>query len=197
LHAPVCIEADAIAPGKPRRDLWVTPDHAVHCGGSLIPVKLLVNGRSIRQVSAPSFRIHHLELDRHDLILAEGLEVESYLDVGRGRRGFASIAQTLEPLTATETIAAYRARGYLPLCLEPDQVRPVWSEIAARSSRPMAVTRWTSEPCLCLEVDGIPISPSSVEGNVHWFTLRQPAASGGPGWMTAAGSGSRSARSTA
>jgi len=45
-------------------------------------VKLLINGTSIAQVKRSKVTYFHIELERHDVILAEGLPVESYLDTG-------------------------------------------------------------------------------------------------------------------
>ena len=45
-------------------------------------MKLLINGTSIVQVKRGTVTYHHVELPEHAVILAEGLAVESYLDVG-------------------------------------------------------------------------------------------------------------------
>ena len=79
---PIRIQAGAFAPNTPRRDLLLSPDHAVYVDGRLIPVRYLVNGASIAQVETDSVTYWHVELDRHDVILAEGLAAESYLDTG-------------------------------------------------------------------------------------------------------------------
>jgi autotransporter passenger strand-loop-strand repeat protein len=79
---PVRIAAGAFGPAGPRRDLWLSPDHAVFVEDSLIPVKCLINGSTIAQVPVPGVTYFHLELPRHEVLLAEGLPVESYLDTG-------------------------------------------------------------------------------------------------------------------
>ncbi len=79
---PVRVSAGAFGPGLPEYDLFLSPDHAVFVTGVLVPVKLLVNGASIVQVKRDQVRYFHVELPRHDVILAEGLPVESYLDIG-------------------------------------------------------------------------------------------------------------------
>ena len=60
----------------------LSPDHAVYVDCVLIPIRLLANGRTVRQVPVDRVTYHHVELDRHDILLAEGLPVESYLDTG-------------------------------------------------------------------------------------------------------------------
>jgi hypothetical protein len=79
---PVRISADAFGPGLPCRDLFLSPNHAVYVGEVLIPVQRLVNGTSITQVSIDTVSYYHIELEQHDVVLAEGMPVESYLDTG-------------------------------------------------------------------------------------------------------------------
>ena len=79
---PVRIAAHAFGRGLPKRDLFLSPDHAVFVNGVLIPVKYLINGRGIRQMAVRQVTYYHVELPRHAVLLAEGLPAESYLDVG-------------------------------------------------------------------------------------------------------------------
>jgi hypothetical protein len=83
---PVRIGAGAFGPGCPGRDLRLSPDHAVYVGGALTPVRYLINGASIVQEEHDLAVYWHVELARHDVILAEGLAVESYLDTGNRDR---------------------------------------------------------------------------------------------------------------
>ncbi len=77
---PIRIAAGAFEDGQPGRDLWLSPDHAVFVGDVLIPVRYLVNGRTIVQEQWDTVTYFHIELDEHDVVLAEGLPAESYLD---------------------------------------------------------------------------------------------------------------------
>ena len=79
---PVRVHAHAFARGMPQRDLLLSPDHAVFVGGALIPVRYLVNGKSIVQEQCDEVTYYHVELPSHEVILAEGLPCESYLDTG-------------------------------------------------------------------------------------------------------------------
>ena len=80
--APVLVRADAFAPGAPVRAVALSPDHAVCVEGALVPARLLVNGTSIVRAQRQSVVYYHVELERHDLLVAAGLAAESYLDTG-------------------------------------------------------------------------------------------------------------------
>jgi T5SS/PEP-CTERM-associated repeat protein len=86
---PVRVAAGALGPGAPARDVWLSPDHAVYADGVLVPVRYLVNGTTVRQEPRDSVTYCHVELDRHDVLLADGLPAESYLDTGT-RSNFAN-----------------------------------------------------------------------------------------------------------
>jgi hypothetical protein len=79
---PVRIDAGAFGSGQPHRDLWLSPDHAVFINEVLIPVKRLINEITITQVPVDKVTYYHVELPRHDVLLSEGLQTESFLDTG-------------------------------------------------------------------------------------------------------------------
>jgi hypothetical protein len=79
---PIRISAHAFGTGRPHRFLLLSPDHAVFVDGVLIPIRYLVNGASIAQCRLDAVTYWHVELATHDVILAEGLAAESYLDTG-------------------------------------------------------------------------------------------------------------------
>ena len=86
---PVRIRQGTFGKGLPQRDLMLSPDHAVYADGVLIPVKYLINGTSIVQTPVDTVTYYHIELERHDVVFAEGLPTESYLDTGN-RANFAN-----------------------------------------------------------------------------------------------------------
>ena len=78
---PVCIRAGALGTGLPRRDLWVSPLHAMYLDGALVPASALVNDATIIQADAVE-RVDyiHVELERHQVIWAEDAASESFVD---------------------------------------------------------------------------------------------------------------------
>jgi collagen type I/II/III/V/XI/XXIV/XXVII alpha len=79
---PVRIAAHAFGEGLPVRDLFLSPDHAIFAENVLVPIKHLVDGGAVRQVDVARITYVHIELAQHEILLAEGLPVESYLDAG-------------------------------------------------------------------------------------------------------------------
>ncbi len=84
---PVRVRAHAFGEGQPCRDLWLSPEHAVCVAGGLIPIGRLLNGGTIAQERVARVAYWHVELESHDVLLAEGLPAESYLDCDN-RHGF-------------------------------------------------------------------------------------------------------------
>ncbi|WP_455977760.1 Hint domain-containing protein [Methylorubrum populi] len=86
---PVHVRAGAFGHGLPARDLFLSPGHPVlvgadadNEGGVLVPVMCLINGTSITREPRATVTYWHVELDAHDILLAEGLPAESYIDGG-------------------------------------------------------------------------------------------------------------------
>ena len=95
---PIRVMEGAFGAGLPRCDLYLSPDHAVFVAapspstvlgdgedaapGALIPIRYLINGATIVRHAVDDVIYWHVELDRHEVILAEGLPCESYLDTG-------------------------------------------------------------------------------------------------------------------
>ncbi|APX88058.1 hypothetical protein BV511_07675 [Methylorubrum extorquens] len=86
---PIRVRAGAFGPGLPARDLRLSHGHPVLVGadangegGVLVPVMCLINGTTIAREPVASITYWHVELDAHDILLAEGLPAESYLDGG-------------------------------------------------------------------------------------------------------------------
>jgi hypothetical protein len=79
---PIRVAANAFGLCKPRRNLLLSPDHALFINDVLIPVRYLVNGSTVAQIACREVTYYHIELPHHDVLLAEGLPAESYLEAG-------------------------------------------------------------------------------------------------------------------
>ena len=114
---PICIKAGALDENVPRRDLWISPHHAMYLEGVLIEAKDLVNGVSIVQTErVEKVEYFHIELDSHDVIIAEGALSESFIDDdSRGMFHNAREYRALYPEAAPGARAILRtaARGRL------------------------------------------------------------------------------------
>ena len=172
---PVRVMAGAFGSHQPRRDLVLSPDHAVVVDGALIPIRLLINGGSIRQETGTrNVHYFHVELDHHDIVVAEGLDAESYLDTGnRGMFANAGGALTLHP-GAEDGQRRREALSCLPFLDEPEAVLPIWHRLAERAEAighalPVAAT--VEDPALCLVMDGQRIAPVSRTNGRYSFVL--------------------------
>ncbi|MBS7532536.1 Hint domain-containing protein [Ancylobacter sonchi] len=93
---PVIIVAGALGENLPARDLRVTSDHALLLDGTLVQAGALVNGTTIRRMTAAElgerFVVYHIELENHELVVAEGVAAETFVD-NVSRRHFDNYAE--------------------------------------------------------------------------------------------------------
>ena len=141
---PVRVARDAFGPAQPARDLLLSPDHALFTAGVLVPVKHLVNGRTIARVAATEVAYWHVELDRHDVLLAEGLPAESFLDTGNRAafaqgRGVVQLFPQFEPRHPTRDACA-------PFVEDGPALVAIRARLFARAGGPQA------RPALALRV---------------------------------------------
>ena len=155
---PVCVKAGALADSIPSRDLWVSPDHALYLDGVLIPAEHLVNGATIVKADrVDSVTYWHIELDSHDVLVADGAPAESFVDDG-GRAIFHNAAsyRALYPhQPAWPVAAAYCAErvrdGYA--------LEAVRRRLARRAGLPVAPARVFGELLGHLDLcDGLRVS---------------------------------------
>jgi len=81
-YLPIKISANALGPGQPFQDLYVSPDHAILFDGTLIHANALVNGSSILQMNewAGDVEYFHIETENHELVYANGVPAETFID---------------------------------------------------------------------------------------------------------------------
>jgi len=90
----------------------------------LIPARYLVNDMTVVQEAAARITYWHVECAQHDVLLAEGLAAESYLDTGNRDAFVEAGVVSLQPDLAIDARAMW----------EQFACRPWWKR--ARRSRP-------------------------------------------------------------
>jgi hypothetical protein len=131
--APVRIRAHAFAPDVPHCDVLLSPDHAVLFRGALFHARALLNGASVVQEFPRRITYVHVELDRHAVLLAEGLPAESYLDLGT--RGCFDGEAGTRPLFPDLAAATWDARACAKLVLEGPRLEAARAHLAGRIER--------------------------------------------------------------
>ncbi|MBN9559740.1 MAG: Hint domain-containing protein [Alphaproteobacteria bacterium] len=175
--APIRIRRGAIARDMPKRDLLLSPDHCLFIDGKLIPAKLLVNGMTVvQELAARGVHYYHVELERHAVLVAEGLPVESYLDTGN--RAFfanAGLALVLHPeFHVNAGLKCWAEDACAPLAVSPAAIEPVWRRVAERARQlghAPSLQATTDDPDLCLLVAGRGIRPVSTDRGRYVFVL--------------------------
>lgn len=158
---PVRISAGAFGFGSPHRDLLLSPDHAVFVDGVLVPVRYLVNGATVVQESVDHVTYFHVELADgaggavHDVLLAEGLACESFLDTGN-RRAFAN-GDGPAMLHADFALRTWEAKACAPLVVQGPGLAAIRAALLARAGSFGYAT--TTDPDLHLLVDGRRLDP--------------------------------------
>ena len=173
---PVRVAQDAFRAGEPSRDLWLSPDHAVYVDDVFIPIRHLINGATIAQVPMDTVTYYHVELPQHDIVIAEGLPAESYLDTGN-RSMFANGGGVMQ-LHPDFTPKTWRDDAAARLTNDEARVRPVWEFLAARAEElgcALPQSAFTDDPGVYLQVDGRTVRPVVTEANRCVFMLRQHA----------------------
>ena len=153
---PVRIFAHAFGDSLPARDLFVSPSHAICVDvlrEVLIPAGALVNGSTVQQIDVDDVTYWQVELESHDVILAESQPAESCLDTGEG--GVFREAGVAGPDAPPTRRTQARA------CRSVHDAGPLVAGVKAQLRRRAIALGWTrsSDPELRLEVDGERLDP--------------------------------------
>jgi Hint domain len=163
---PVIVRKGALADNVPHTDMRVTKGHALLLDGVLIPVEFLVNHQSILwDDHAQEVSLRHIELETHDVLLANGAPAESYRD--DGNRWLFQNANTGWDLPPQVPCAPVLTGGPV--------VDGMWRRLLGRSGR-HKLPPLSDDPDLHLMVDGRRIDVSKREGQIHVFRVPKQAA---------------------
>jgi hypothetical protein len=158
---PVILRKGALADNVPHADLKVTKAHAVLVGDALIPVEFLVNHRSIEwDDRAQNVMLYHIELQTHDILIANGAPAESYRD--DGNRWLFRNANSGWDLPPQPPCA--------PILTGGPVVDAAWRRLLDRAG-PRPGIPLTRDPGLHLLADGQRLDAASIHGDVLVFRL--------------------------
>ncbi|GBQ86147.1 Hint domain-containing protein [Asaia krungthepensis] len=175
---PVRLRAHALGIGLPHRDLYITAEHCLYLDGCFVPARMLVNGDTIAYDRSKSrFDYFHIELETHGIILANGVESETYLDTGN-RLVFAQSAIEGPTLRRLPETLSWAIHACAPLNVEPGFVRGLWERFAPASPKISVPARpTTTDPALHLaRKDGTVLAPYRRNGQTYLFRLTAPLA---------------------
>lgn len=163
---PIRIQAHAFGSNLPVRDLIVSPGHAIYVDGVLIPAGCLINGATVVQETVETINYHHVELDSHDILLAEGLPCESYLDDGN-RHAFNNAGEHVALHGRLDPQSWENA--YAPCVMAGPQVVEVRQRLLDRA----LVLGYCREEGgdLHLVVDGKRVDSLHTHGQRNWFVV--------------------------
>jgi hypothetical protein len=146
---PIVVRKGALADNVPHTDLHITKGHSLYLDGVLIPAEFLINHRSILwdDDTVGEVTVYHLELDGHDVVLANGAAAESYRDDGNRW-----LFQNANPGWDQPPAAPCA-----PVLTGGPVVDAVWARLLDRAGPP--VQALTADPDLHLIVDGMRLDP--------------------------------------
>lgn len=173
---PVRVLKNAIADGVPYKDMLITPEHCLFFDGQFVPVRMLVNGKSIfYDTSITSYDYYHVETEEHSVITADGMLTESYLDTGN-RSTFRQDGKVAALRAAGAR--SWEADAAAPLCVGRNFVEALFRTLEARGNlvencqKPAASVTMTHDADLHLVMkNGAVIRPIRHDGQNYSFMI--------------------------
>ena len=158
---PVVVSRGALGNNIPHHDLNVTKAHGLYIDDVLIPAEFLINHRSIVwDDRAQEVTLYHVELEQHDILIANGAPAESYRDDGnRWLFHNANTGWDLPPQAP-----------YAPIVTGGPVVDAAWRRILRRAGR-RPTRPLTQDHGLHLLADGTRLDAVSRHDGVHVFRL--------------------------
>jgi hypothetical protein len=158
---PLIVRKGALADNVPNRDLRITKGHSLFLDDVLIPVEFLVNHRSILWDDVTrEVEVYHLELDEHDILIANGAAAESYRD--DGNRWLFQNANSGWDQPAKPPCAPVLTGGPI--------VDAVWRRLLDRAGGPTRL-KLTQDAQVALSVDGMLLAPTVLHDGMAVFCL--------------------------
>jgi hypothetical protein len=158
---PVIVCKGALGTNTPHEDLRVTKAHSLYIDNVLIPVEFLVNHKTILwDDRAQEVEIYHVELESHDVLIANGAPAESFRD--DGNRWLFQNARSGWDLPPQEP--------YAPVLTGGPVVDAVWRRLLDRAG-PRDLPPLTDDPDLHLIVDGVRVDAQRRRDSAYVFRL--------------------------
>lgn len=180
---PVIVAKDAFGKGVPNKDLSVTPEHCFYFEGKFVPVRMLVNGTSIRyDHSQVEYDYYHVKTEPHSVIWANDVLTESWLDTDEQSiyRQDADSEDTMRLVDRQQL--NWNDHAAAPLDVSQDFVKPLHTSFAERAkelgltdgkaSSEALADDMTADPAPYVRLeDGRTIRPQRHEAGRYLFTL--------------------------
>jgi len=171
-NSPIRIKKNAFAENVPFKDCLLTSEHCLLIKGQFVPVRMLVNDRSIyRDTTIYDYDYFHIELDEHSILESDGILTESYLRTEENEF-LHSIGNTSSPVKNWQQNAA------APLNTSTDFVEPIYQLYASRAETlgfPLTEQKIIESSVIeIMDQHGNLIKASRKNGNHHLFYIDRP-----------------------